>query len=225
MGWWDSGGEGSGDGESGFERQRDELIEQLRERERVSERALDALAAVPRHEFVPESKRRHAYADRPLPIGEGQTISAPHMVAIMVDCLELEPGQAVLEIGTGCGYHAAVTAEVVGGENVYSVEYHSSLAERARDRLAKLGYGDISITVGDGHDGWPEHAPYDRAYLTAAASAVPDALLDQLRPGGIFLGPIGDRRQTLVRIQKRPDGSTERETFGGVRFVQMQGGT
>ncbi|ACV12723.1 protein-L-isoaspartate O-methyltransferase [Halorhabdus utahensis DSM 12940] len=225
MGWWDSGGEGSGDGESGFERQRDELIEQLRKRERVSERALDALAAVPRHEFVPESKRRHAYADRPLPIGEGQTISAPHMVAIMVDCLELEPGQAVLEIGTGCGYHAAVTAEVVGGENVYSVEYHSSLAERARDRLAKLGYGDISITVGDGHDGWPEHAPYDRAYLTAAASAVPDALLDQLRPGGIFLGPIGDRRQTLVRIQKRPDGSTERETFGGVRFVQMQGGT
>jgi len=225
MGWWDSGGEGSGDGESGFERQRDELIEQLRERERVSERALDALAAVPRHEFVPESKRRHAYADRPLPIGEGQTISAPHMVAIMVDRLELEPGQAVLEIGTGCGYHAAVTAEVVGGENVYSVEYHPTLAERARDRLAKLGYGDISITVGDGHDGWPEHAPYDRAYLTAAASAVPDALLDQLRPGGIFLGPIGDRRQTLVRIQKRPDGSTERETFGGVRFVQMQGGT
>ena len=225
MGWWDSGGEGSGDGESGFERQRDELIEQLRKRERVSERALDALAAVPRHEFVPERKRRHAYADRPLPIGEGQTISAPHMVAIMVDRLELEPGQAVLEIGTGCGYHAAVTAEVVGGENVYSVEYHSSLAERARNRLAELGYGDISITVGDGHDGWPEHAPYDRAYLTAAASAVPDALLDQLRPGGIFLGPIGDRRQTLVRVQKRPDGSTERETFGGVRFVQMQGGT
>jgi len=226
MGWWGSGdGSDDGDGERGFERQRAELIEQLRKRERISDRALSALAAVPRHAFVPENKRRYAYADRPLPIGEGQTISAPHMVAIMVDRLELEPGQAVLEIGTGCGYHAAVTAEVVGGENVYSVEYHSSLAERARNRLAELGYGDISITVGDGHDGWPEHAPYDRAYLTAAASAVPDALLDQLRPGGIFLGPIGDRRQTLVRVQKRPDGSTERETFGGVRFVQMQGGT
>ncbi|MFB6128409.1 MAG: protein-L-isoaspartate(D-aspartate) O-methyltransferase [Halorhabdus sp.] len=226
MGWWDSDGEGSDDGddESDFERRRDELIEQLRGRERVSDRALDALKAVPRHEFVPESKRRHAYADRPLPIGEGQTISAPHMVAIMVDRLELEPGHEVLEIGTGCGYHAAVTAEVVGRENVYSVEYHSSLAERARDRLAELGYGDVSITVGDGHEGWPEHAPYDRAYLTAAASSVPEALLEHLRPNGIFLGPIGDRHQTLVRVRKRPDGSTDRETFGGVRFVRMQGG-
>lgn len=225
MGWWGSSGGGSDDdSESGFERQRAELIEQLQGRERVSDRALSALAAVPRHEFVPENKRRYAYADRPLPIGEGQTISAPHMVAIMVDRLELEPGQRVLEIGTGCGYHAAVTAEIVGGENVYSVEYHPTLAERARDRLAELGYGDISITVGDGHEGWPEHAPYDRTYLTAAASSVPDALLEQLRPDGIFLGPIGDRRQTLVRIRKRADGETERETFGGVRFVQMQGG-
>ncbi|CCQ34434.1 Protein-L-isoaspartate O-methyltransferase 2 [Halorhabdus tiamatea SARL4B] len=226
MGWWDSerGGSDDSDGESDFERQRDELIEQLRGRERVSDRALAALAAVPRHEFVPENKRRYAYADRPLPIGEGQTISAPHMVAIMVDRLELEAGQTVLEIGTGCGYHAAVTAEIVGAANVYSVEYHSSLAERARSRLAELGYGDISITVGDGHEGWPEHAPYDRAYLTAAASSVPDALLEQLRPDGIFLGPIGDRRQTLVRVRKRPDGETERETFGGVRFVRMQGG-
>lgn len=226
MGWWGSEGEGSddGDGERGFARQRDELIEQLRGRERVSDRALEALAAVPRHEFVPETKRRHAYADRPLPIGEGQTISAPHMVAIMVDRLELETGQQVLEIGTGCGYHAAVTAEAVGAENVFSVEYHATLAERARQRLEKLGYGEITITVGDGHEGWPEHAPYDRTYLTAAASSVPDALLDQLRPAGIFLGPIGDRRQTLVRVRKRPDGETERETFGGVRFVQMQGG-
>ena len=226
MGWWDSEGAGSdgGDDERGFERQRAELIEQLRGRARVSDRALSALAAVPRHEFVPETKRRYAYADRPLPIGEGQTISAPHMVAIMVDRLELEPGHQVLEIGTGCGYHAAVTAEIVGRENVYSVEYHPTLAERARDRLAELGYEDIRITVGDGHEGWPEHAPYDRAYLTAAATSVPDALLEQLRPGGIFLGPIGDRRQTLVRVRKRADGSTERETFGGVRFVQMQGG-
>jgi len=224
MGWWGSGdGSDDGDGERGFERQRAELIEQLRKRERISDRALSALAAVPRHAFVPENKRRYAYADRPLPIGEGQTISAPHVVAIMVDRLELEAGQQVLEIGTGCGYHAAVTAEVVGAENVYSVEYHSTLAERARDRLVELGYGDVSITVGDGHEGWPEHAPYDRAYLTAAASAVPDAILGQLRPDGIFLGPIGDRRQTLVRVRKRPDGETERETFGGVRFVRMQG--
>ncbi|WP_136687544.1 protein-L-isoaspartate(D-aspartate) O-methyltransferase [Halorhabdus amylolytica] len=230
--WWGSDRDGSGrGGDSGqsdggvpdWERQRAALIEGLRERDRVGDRALEALAAVPRHEFVPESRRHHAYADRPLPIGEGQTISAPHMVAIMVDRLELESGLTVLEIGTGCGYHAAVTAEIVGGENVYSVEYHASLAERARIRLEQVGYGDISITVGDGHDGLPEHAPYDRAYLTCAAADIPSAVLDQLRPDGIFLGPIGTGRQTLIRAHKRSDGSIDRESFGGVRFVEMQG--
>ncbi|MFB6200637.1 MAG: protein-L-isoaspartate(D-aspartate) O-methyltransferase [Halorhabdus sp.] len=208
----------------GWTRQRERLVESLREQERASDRALAALAAVPRHAFVPESRRHHAYADRPLPIGEGQTISAPHMVAIMVDRLDLEPGQDVLEIGTGCGYHAAVTAEVVGAEHVYSVEYHASLAERARRRLAETGYEGVSITVGDGHDGWPEHAPYDRAYLTCAASEIPEAVIDQLRPEGVFLGPIGTGRQTLVRARKRPDGSLDRESFGGVRFVEMRDG-
>jgi len=230
MGRWgpDRDGDGtdgrSGDADTDWDRRRAELIEALRARDRISERALDALAAVPRQAFVPERRREAAYADRPLPIGAGQTISAPHMVAIMIDRLELAPGLDVLEIGTGCGYHAAVTAEIVGAEHVYSVEYHADLAERARQRLDDLGYGGISITVGDGHDGWPEHAPYDRAYLTCAAAEIPPALLAQLRPDGIFLGPIGTGRQTLVRARKRADGAVERDSFGGIRFVEMQGG-
>ena len=139
------------------------------------------MLAVPRHEFVPENRRGSAYEDRPLPIGEGQTISAPHMVAMMTDLLALDPGERVLEIGTGCGYHAAVTAEIVDG--LRSVEYHEPLAVVARERLARLGY-EVDIRVGDGHEGWPEGAPYDAAYLTCAAPEIPAAVVRQVRPGG-----------------------------------------
>jgi protein-L-isoaspartate(D-aspartate) O-methyltransferase len=206
-----------------WETERDRLVDRLTDHGRVTdEAALDALRSVPRHEFVPEGKRRSAYEDTPLPIGEGQTISAPHMVGIMVELLDLEPGDDVLEIGTGCGYHAAVTAEVVGPEHVYSVEYHESLAEAARRRLDRLDYGDVSIRAGDGREGWPDHAPYDRAYLTCAAAELPDAVVEQVRPGGLLLAPIGTSRQTLVRARRREDGSLDRETHGGVRFVQMQ---
>ncbi|QLK24772.1 protein-L-isoaspartate(D-aspartate) O-methyltransferase [Natrinema zhouii] len=187
------------------------------------DRVLAALEAVPRHEFVPPDRRDSAYADRPLPIGDGQTISAPHMVAIMADLLEAEPGDAILEIGTGCGYHAAVTAELVGDENVYTVEYSGELAERARDRLAELGYDDVSVRVGDGRDGWPNHAPYDAVYFTCATATVPDPVVEQVRPGGQVLAPIGTGRQTLVDATKRPDGSLERTDRGGVRFVRMRG--
>jgi len=182
-----------------------------------------AMRAVPRHAFVPEGRRGDAYADRPLPIGQGQTISAPHMVAEMVDRLALSPGDQVLEIGTGCGYHAAVTAEVVGAENVYSVEYHASLAEAARERLAELGYGEVSIRAGDGWAGWPEHAPYDAIYLTCAAPEVPSALLEQLRAGGRLLAPIGEGNQRLVMVEREPDG-VERTELTRVRFVPMRGG-
>ncbi|SEP20325.1 protein-L-isoaspartate(D-aspartate) O-methyltransferase [Halogranum amylolyticum] len=194
----------------------------------------DALRAVPRHEFLPEERRDRAYVDRPLPIAAGQTVSAPHMVAMMTDLLELSPGDRVLEIGTGCGYHAAVTAEVVGattGEDaeaheptgrVFSVEYHEELAERARRRLDRLGYA-VSVRVGDGHDGWPEHAPYDAAYLTCAPAEIPRAVVEQVRPEGVVVGPIGGAgRQRLVRLRRRPDGTVEREDHGGVRFVPMQ---
>jgi protein-L-isoaspartate(D-aspartate) O-methyltransferase len=144
------------------------------------------------------------------------------MVAIMADVLDLAPGDTVLEIGTGCGYHAAVTAEIVGDENVYSVEYHEELAGQARERLDRLGYGGVSVRAGDGKAGWPEHAPYDRAYLTCAAAEFPAAVVEQVRPGGILLAPIGTGRQTLVKARRRPDGTLDREDHGGVRFVEMQ---
>jgi protein-L-isoaspartate(D-aspartate) O-methyltransferase len=202
-------------------RQRDDLVSRLDAR--VDDgRVLDAMRAVPRHAFVPDERAAAAYQDRPLPIGQGQTISAPHMVAIMADLLELAPGDDVLEIGTGCGYHAAVTAELVGPEHVYSVEYHDALAERARRLLEAAGYGDVSVRAGDGRQGWPDHAPYDRAYLTCAAPTFPEAVVEQVRPGGLLLGPIEATSQRLVRAERRPDGSLDCDDRGGVRFVRMQ---
>lgn len=184
----------------------------------------EAMRAVPRHEFVPSDQSDSAYADRPLSIGDGQTISAPHMVAIMLDELALEPGERVLEIGTGCGYHAAVMAEVVGPANVFSVEYIADLAKTARERLAELGYEEVSVRCGDGHDGWPEHAPYDAAYLTCAAPSIPEAVIEQVRAGGRVLAPLGTGHQRLVLGHKQPDGTLQRDERGGVRFVPMRGG-
>jgi protein-L-isoaspartate(D-aspartate) O-methyltransferase len=201
---------------------RDAMVRRLRQRGALDrESTAAALQAVPRHEFVPADSRGAAYEDRPLRIGAGQTISAPHMVAKMTDLLALSPGDRVLEIGTGCGYHAAVTSEVVAPSTVYSVEFEPSLAESARQRLAELGY-DVQVRVGDGHDGWPDHAPYDAAYLTCAPAELPDAVVEQVRPGGVVVGPVGDGRQTLVRVRRRADGSLERETHGAVRFVPMR---
>jgi protein-L-isoaspartate(D-aspartate) O-methyltransferase len=215
---------GDGDGDDpDFETARERLVDSLVEAGRIErEETIAALRAVPRHEFVPESRRQAAYADRPLPIGAGQTISAPHMVGIMCDLLELGAGESVLEVGTGCGYHAAVTAEIVGGENVYSVEYVPSLAEAARERLERLGYGDVHVRVGDGADGWAEHAPYDAAYFTCAAPELPEPVVEQLRVGGRLVAPIGTDKQTLVRAERTDDG-LDRDRHGAVRFVAMQG--
>jgi len=202
---------------------RDRLVDALRDSGRITrESVLDAMARVPRHRFVPDEKRAQAYADRPLPIGEGQTVSAPHMVAIMADHLALSPGDRVLEVGTGCGYHAAVTAELVGDGNVYSVEYHDDLANRARDTLSLLGYG-VHVRTGDGREGWAEHAPYDAVYATCAPAEIPEALVDQLAPGGRLVAPVGRDMQELVVLDKREDGSVSRRTEGMVRFVPMQG--
>ncbi|WP_286671096.1 protein-L-isoaspartate(D-aspartate) O-methyltransferase [Haloglomus halophilum] len=202
---------------------RERMVEGLVSGGRISDDAVaEALRAVPRHEFVPEGKRDAAYADRPLPIGDGQTISAPHMVAVMAELLDVGAGDRVLEIGTGCGYHAAVTAEL--GAEVYSVEFEPRLAREARERLDRLGY-DIHVREGDGHEGWPEHAPYDAAYLTCAADAFPEAVVEQVRPGGRLLAPLSDGvGQTLVAATRREDGSLDRESHGGVRFVEMRGG-
>ena len=207
-----------------FAAERQRMADSLVRSGRVAdERVREALATVPRHEFVPPERRDRAYDDRPLPIGDGQTISAPHMVAIMAEKLELEPGERVLEIGTGCGYHAAVTAELIGDEGaVYSVEYSADLASEAENRLADLG-SDVAVRVGDGREGWPEHAPYDAAYLTCAAPEFPDAVVEQVRPGGRLLAPIGTAFQTLVFARKREDGSLETREHGGVQFVRMRG--
>lgn len=212
------------DGDDTYRDARNRLVDRLSSRARIADRrTLDAIRAVPRHEFVPAPQRDDAYADRPLPIGEGQTISAPHMVAIMAELLAPDPGDRVLEIGTGCGYHAAVTAELVDPGTVYSVEYHEDLAAAARDRLARLGF-DVAVRVGDGHAGWPEHAPYDGAYLTCAPADVPPAVVEQVRPGGRIVAPVGRGRQELIVLTRRADGSVERERHGGVRFVPMRGG-
>lgn len=214
-------------GGDGFESERRALVERLRERGYAEREATaDAMRSVPRHAFVPRGNRGSAYADRPLPIGSNQTISAPHMVALMADLLALSPGDEVLEIGTGCGYHAAVTAEIVGPEHVSSVEYHADLAADARERLNDLGYGGVSVRAGDGHEGWPEDAPYDAAYLTCAAAEFPHAVVEQVRPEGRILAPLdrGGRGQTLVLARKRVDGTLDTETHGGVRFVPMREG-
>ncbi|MFB6159841.1 MAG: protein-L-isoaspartate O-methyltransferase [Haloferacaceae archaeon] len=205
-----------------FAAQRDRLVDRLDERRDLGPATREAVRSVPRHAFVPEDRRDRAYEDRPLPIGHGQTISAPHMVAVMADALALEAGDEVLEVGTGCGYHAAVTAELVGeGGAVHSVEYVPELAERARERLDALGY-DVRVHVGDGREGWPAGAPYDAAYLTCAPASVPDAVLEQVRPGGRVVAPVGTGRQRLVRLTRRADGGVERADLGGVRFVTMQ---
>jgi protein-L-isoaspartate(D-aspartate) O-methyltransferase len=203
--------------------EREALVERLRQRGHVeSDRVADALRAVPRHEFLPEGSRSRAYEDRPLSIGNGQTVSAPHMVAVMC---ELLPAEAVdvLEVGTGCGYHAAVTAECVDGV-VCSVEYDADLAATARDAFERLGSDDrIAVRIGDGREGWPEHAPFDCVYCTCAVPEVPDALREQTRVGGRLVAPVGTGRQTLVTLDKRAEGSFERTDHGGVRFVRIRG--
>jgi protein-L-isoaspartate(D-aspartate) O-methyltransferase len=203
------------------DRARHDLVDDLVRRGRIERDATErAMRAVPRHEFVPEGKEGEAYRDTPLSIGEGQTISAPHMVAVMTDLLAPAPGDDVLEIGTGCGYHAAVTSEIAGA--VYSVEFEPALAREARERLDRLGYDDVHVRVGDGYEGWPEHAPYDGAYLTCAPETVPERIVEQVRPGGRVIAPVGRNRQELVRLTRRTDGEVDRETHGSVRFVPMR---
>lgn len=205
------------------ESDREQLVDGLRRISRIQrESVFEAIGSVPRHEFVPESYQDRAYRDRPLPIGHDQTISAPHMVAIMCDRIAPSPGDRVLEIGTGCGYHAAVTSEIIGDGTVYSVEYIPELAETARACLEQLEY-DVRVRSGDGHDGWPDHAPYDAAYLTCAASELPDLVVEQIAPGGRVVAPIGNRDQKLVIAEKEDDGSVSQRTDGRVRFVPMRG--
>ena len=180
---------------------------------------LRAMRRVPRHEFVPERLTGSAYLDTPLPIGYGQTISQPFIVAYMTEALELAEGESVLEIGTGSGYQAAVLAEIV--DEVYSIEIVPDLARSARVTLDKLGYGSVVTKQADGYYGWEEHAPFDAIIVTAAADHVPPPLIAQLAPGGVMIIPVGriDAVQTLIRIRKLDDGTIERDGLMYVRFV------
>lgn len=205
------------------ERQR--MVAGLRGRGLVfSKRVEEALLKVPRHLFVPPDVRSQAYRDTPLPIGDGQTISAPHMVAVMAEALELSEGHRVLEIGAGSGYNAAVMAELVGPSGkVITLERHPSLAEKAAQVLLEAGYSNVQVVVGDGSLGYPEEAPYDRISVTCGAPRVPEPLVEQLRDGGIMLIPVGGLEyQSLLRFRKL-GGRMLSEDLGSVVFVPLIG--
>ena len=215
----------------GFESQRKSMVEEIAAiariagmdtgRSALAAPVMAAMAKVPRHEFVPAASKRNAYANRPLSIGAGQTISQPFIVALMSDLMQIKPGDKVLEVGTGSGYQAAVLAEL--GAVVYTIEIIEPLAQEAQARLIRLGYGKVTTRVGDGYQGWPEQAPFDAIMLTAAPRDVPQPLIDQLKPGGRLVVPIGelDGVQSLLLIEKRADGTHARRKVLAVRFVPL----
>ena len=207
-----------------FETLRHLMVEHQLERRGIRDPlVLEAMRSVPREAFVPPELADEAYADGPLPIGEGQTISQPYIVALMVEALELRGGERVLEIGAGSGYAAAVLAEIAA--EVYTVERHAPLAREARERLRALGYDHVQLRVGDGSRGWPEHAPYAAIVVAAGAPDVPEALEEQLAVGGRLVIPVGQGRtlQELLRLRRLSETEYQREELGGVRFVPLVG--
>jgi protein-L-isoaspartate(D-aspartate) O-methyltransferase len=189
----------------------------------IAEPVIAAMAKVPRHRFVPREQERAAYENRPLPIGHGQTISQPYIVALMTDLLNLRPGHAVLEIGTGSGYQAAILAELA--QTVCTIEIIEPLARQAGDRLRELGYGGVRTRIGDGYYGWEECGPFDAIVVTAAAGQVPPPLVRQLKPGGRMVIPVGApfMAQHLMIVDKQPDGSVVTRQVLPVRFVPLTG--
>lgn len=181
---------------------------------------LTAMRKVQRHKFVPENMIPYAYEDRPLPIGEDQTISQPYIVALMTELLGLKGGEKVLEIGTGSGYQAAILAEIAG--EVYTIEIIESLAKSAEQRLQEMGYKNITVKYGDGYQGWKEHAPFDGIIVTAAPDHIPQPLVEQLKVGGRMVIPVGDLFQELKLLTKTADGMKEKNVIP-VRFVPMTG--
>jgi len=211
---------------SRFSEQRSNLVDSLIRKGYVrSAEVADAVRKVPREEFVPENMRGDAYVDSPLPIGSGQTISAPHMVAIMVEASDLHPGHKVLEVGAGSGYHAAVVAELVAPDgHVFTMERHQDLADFARENLERTGYShSVTVICGDGSRGLPEHAPYDRIFVACGAPNIPKPLMDQVSDGGSLLVPVGGRfYQDLIRMERNGDEFT-RMSLGGCVFVPLVG--
>jgi protein-L-isoaspartate(D-aspartate) O-methyltransferase len=193
-------------------------------RDSIAPEVLKVMGDVPRHEFVPDGVRGHAYADRPLPIGYGQTISQPFIVALMTDLMRVRPGDAVLEVGTGSGYQAAVLAHLA--RRVYTIEIVPGLADSAAARLQRLGYGNVATRSGDGYYGWEEAAPFDGIMVTTAASQIPPPLIRQLKPGGRMVIPLGApfALQHLVLVERHDDGRVTTRQLLPVAFVPLTGG-
>ena len=211
--------EAQSNGQQNFQQMRDRMVDtQILPRDVRNIAVVQAMRRVPRELFVPEDVRPFAYDDRPLPIGRGQTISQPYIVAYMTQALELDPSHIVLEIGTGSGYQAAVLASIV--KQVYSIEIVPDLAETARHTLAQAGYRNVDVRTGNGYLGWRERAPFDRIIVTAAPPDIPQALVDQLAVGGVMVVPVGTGYQEIVIITKTPAGVTQKRTIE-VRFVPM----
>lgn len=210
-----------------FSERRDERHRMVREgvkKRGVSDpKVLEAMRHVPRHYFVPKNFQDYAYQNRPLPIGLDQTISQPLIVGYMTQMLDLEAGEKVLEIGTGSGYQAAVLSEIT--PHVYTIEIVKPLGDQAVARFEILGYSTIKTKIGDGYKGWEEHAPFDAIMLTAAPEEIPQPLIDQLKPGGVLVAPVGttNRAQMLTKLTKSEDGEIQTESEMPVRFVPMTG--
>lgn len=221
-GWsWGCGGHASNADEATWAAQREAMVtQQIAARGVRDEHVLAAMRSVPRHLFVPPDLRGEAYADRPLPIGERQTISQPYIVGLMTELLKVRAGDRVLEIGTGSGYQAAVLAEI--GCQVYTIEIRAALADAAKHRLAELGYKSLHVRAGDGYGGWPEAAPFAGIIVTAAPERIPEPLREQLAVGGRMVIPVGSFYQQLKVITREAAGYSERDVIP-VQFVPMTG--
>ena len=207
-----------------YEEKRIELIKTLKNLGRIkSETVEKAFLQTPRELFIPEKIKNYAYVDTPLQIGNNQTISAPHMVAIMCEALNLKQGQKILEIGAGSGYHAAIISKIIGPKgHIYTVERIQTLAENAKQNLKKANITNVTVEIGDGSLGLPKHAPYDIIYVTCAAPDIPEPLIDQLKDPGQLLIPVGQRICELILIEKKENKTTSTE-LGGCAFVPLIG--
>ena len=225
---------GRAEANSGYEKERANMVRTIEadvretslylDKEALDPDVMRAIGVVPRHKFVPKHLRSVAYENRPLPIGHGQTISQPYIVAVMTDLLKLQRGDKVLEVGTGSGYQAAVLAQLTA--EVFTIEIIEALGQQAKDRLKALDYSNVQVRTGDGYYGWEEQAPFDAIVVTAAASHVPPPLLQQLKPGGHMVIPVGSQFliQQLVLVEKHTDGAVTTRQILPVRFVPLTGG-